>query len=210
MEKIGFLYVQQPSAEYDALGAWVIMEDSKGMRFDLFDRQVCRALEISDSMHARARHYNHFGNLEVYLMSPEDILLFKGITEREADLDDMRILAERRIDWKAIQNECLSQKQSGRWAYRLGTKLLELRSKFGIDASIIRTLLDYSDRELVKQMFANIISDGNSTFMEISKVVKEKYGYSESWTRKQLVILIKKRAIVSHKKGRKNVFFVIK
>jgi len=208
MEKVGFIYVQKPSKEYDTLGAWVIMENSSGMRFDLFDRQVCRALEISKSMHARATRYKDFGNLQVYLISPEDIFLFKGITEREADLDDMRILAERGLDWKAIENECLSQKKSEKWAYMLGTKLLELKSKLGIDAPIVRTLMDYSDLHLVKQVFRKIISEGNTTFKEISKVVRDKYGYSESWTRKQLKILIKKRVVILHKKGKKQVFSV--
>jgi hypothetical protein len=210
MEKIGFVYVQEPGKEYDALGAWVIMEDSKGMRFDLFDRQVCRALEISRNMHARATQYKDFGNLKVYLMSPEDILLFKGVTEREADLDDMRILAERGLEWKTVQKECLSQKQSGKWAYMLGTKLLELKSKFGIDAPIIRTLMDHSDVELLRQIFTNIIAEGNNTFKEISKVVRDKYGYSESWTRKQLNILVQKGVIVIRKNGKKHVFSVAK
>ncbi|MDP6155916.1 MAG: hypothetical protein QF682_07245 [Candidatus Thermoplasmatota archaeon] len=44
-------------------------------------------------------------------MSPEDLFLFKSITERELDLDDMRILVESGVNWDVIFHEC--QKQSG-------------------------------------------------------------------------------------------------
>jgi hypothetical protein len=46
------------------------MEDNRGMRFDIFDRQVCRGLELSQGMKTRARVYQSFGNLDVYLMAP--------------------------------------------------------------------------------------------------------------------------------------------
>src|SRR5437016_1369298 len=93
MQNVGFSMVSKPATEYSALGTFAIVQDGKGMRFDIFDRQVCRAIQVSEGMTSRARLYRGFGNLDVFLMSPEDIFLFKGITEREADLDDMRILA---------------------------------------------------------------------------------------------------------------------
>lgn len=127
-QSTGFEYVLEPTNEYNALGASAIMEDSRGMRFDIFDRQVCRALELSKGMKSRARLYRGFGNLDVYLMSPEDIFLFKGITERETDLDDMRILAEVGLNWQTVKSECLSQKKSGRWAYMLSARATDPHS----------------------------------------------------------------------------------
>ena len=47
---VGFEYVGQPSSEYNALGDSAIMEDTRGMRFDIFDRRVCRALELGEAM----------------------------------------------------------------------------------------------------------------------------------------------------------------
>jgi hypothetical protein len=165
------------------------MEDNRGMRFDIFDRQVCRGLELSQGMKTRARVYQSFGNLDVYLMAPEDIFLFKGITERATDLEDMRVLAEVGLNWRTIEQECVSQKGSGQWAYMLGTKLLELRAKSGIESPIIKKLMDHADLDLLTHVFGNVIGRGNSTFNEIAQAIDEKYRYSASWTRKQLAIL---------------------
>jgi hypothetical protein len=116
MQLAGFKHVVEVAAPYSALGTYAIMENSNEMRFDVYDRQVCRALELSQGMKTRARPYQKFVNLDVFLMAPEDIFLFKGITDRETDLDDMRTLAEVGLDWKTIEKECLSQRRSGRWA----------------------------------------------------------------------------------------------
>ncbi|MGB9023495.1 MAG: hypothetical protein WCC94_08685 [Candidatus Bathyarchaeia archaeon] len=200
IQLVGFRYVLRPSIGYNALGASAIMEDSRGMRFDIFDRQVCRALEISEAMKARAPLYQSFDHLDVHLMAPEDIFLFKGITERAADLADMRVLAEVRLNWQTIEQECLSQKRSGQWAYMLGTKLLELRAKFGIESPIIENLMDHADLDLLTYVFGNIIGEGNSTFKKIAQAVSERYRYSASWTRKQLTLLVRRRIV-----GRKKV-----
>lgn len=208
MQHVGFASLRKLRGEYDTLGAFAILQDAKGMRFDIFDRQVCRALEISEAMKSRARLYRSFGNLHVYLMSPEDIFLFKGITEREADLDDMRILAETRLDWKTIEEECLSQRNVGRWAYMLGTKLLELRAGSGIDSPIMRTLLDRADLELLTYVFGQIIAERNVSFGEIAEMVRERYKYSSSWTRKQLSVLLRKGIVGLEKKGRSRLYFI--
>jgi len=41
MKQAGFSNVRKLSGEYDALGTFAMVEDNKGMRFDVFDRQVC-------------------------------------------------------------------------------------------------------------------------------------------------------------------------
>lgn len=207
-ERTGFEYIQEPPAEYDALGAWVIMENAIGLRFDIFDRQVSQGLVIDDEMKSRAHFYRSFGNLEVYLMSNEDIFLFKGITERESDLEDLRILSEYGLDWKTIEKECLAQKESEIWAYRLGTRLLELRKKFGINSPIIKSLMDYSDFELLKKVFIEVIGEKRMILKEISNTIKEKYGYSPSWTRQKLKTLVREGVLEIEKERRRHIFFV--
>ncbi len=206
MQAAGFLPVRRASKEYDALGTWIILEDPKGMRFDLFDRQVCRALEIGEGMKSRATFYKSFGKLDIYLMSPEDIFLFKGITERKADLEDMRILAEHGIDWKVVEKECMSQKRSGVWADALGMKLMELKSQYGISAPIIKNLIEHGAISLLERSFRKVMEGRTMTFNEIADVIREKFGYSESWTRKQLEILVKKGLMKKERSGKTNMF----
>jgi len=206
MQLTGFKHVRNVAGPYSALGAFAIMEDSDEMRFDVYDRQVCRALELSRGMKARARSYKKFGNLDVYLMASEDIFLFKGITERDADFDDMKTLAEAGLSWKTIEKECKSQKRSGHWAYMLGTKLLDLRTKFSIESPIIKSLLDHADVELLTYVFGQIIGKGEMNFKDIFVAIKDKYRYSESWTRKQLHFLTRKGIVGKKKVGRHDMY----
>jgi len=210
MHSLGFSDVHQLTSPYTRLGAFAIVEDARKMRFDIFDRQVYRALELSKGMQSRARLYKRFGSLDVYLMSPEDIFLFKGITEREADLDDMRVLVEVGLNWRIIEGECLTQQQSGRWAYLLGTKLMDLRAKFGIESPITKTLMDRADLDLLTYVFREIIGDEERVFKEIAEMIREKYRYSASWTRQQLRILVQKGIVGTNKKDRRVVYFMKK
>ena len=204
--QVGFASVRHLTSPYTRMGAFDIVEDNGGMRFDIFDRQVCRALVLSSGMKSRARLYRAFGNLEVHLMAPEDIFLFKGITEREADLDDMRILAEVGLEWKTIETECLSQTPSGRWAYMLGTKLMELRQKHGIVSPIIKTLMAHANMDLLVYAFRNVLGSQQMEFKEIARGIDEKYGYKDSWTRKQLALLTTKRLVQRSKRARECLY----
>ncbi|MEM4252791.1 MAG: DUF6036 family nucleotidyltransferase [Candidatus Nitrosotenuis sp.] len=195
MEDAGFERVNKITKEYEALEATVIMERPDKMRFDVFTRRVCGKLEIDEKMQSRSTPYRIFGNLEVHLMSGEDILLFKGMTERAADLDDMPVLVQRGIDWDTIRDACFAQKKSVQWADLLGTKLLDLKERHGIDAPIIKDMLDRADMDLLERSFKRILGDGEMTFKDLAKAVKEKFRYSPSWTRQQLVLLEKRKKI---------------
>lgn len=206
MRDAGFDHVRKLGKEYQTLGSWVIMERADGMRFDIFDKQVCGALEISNGMESRARFYKNFGNLDVYLMSPEDIMLFKGITDRKDDLDDMRILIERRINWRIVEKECKSQRDGGKWARALVDKLLELKETHGINSPIIRTIMDFGDMDLLENVFSKVIGSKKMPFKEIAIVVRDKSGYSGSWTRKQLDVLEGRKFLVKERAGKTDVY----
>lgn len=210
MKAAGFKNVKDIGSDYKSLGAWTVMERPDGMRFDIFDRIVCNALEISDAMESRAEFYKEFGNLHVYLMAPEDILLFKGITERPDDLEDMRILAEGGIDWKDVESECLSQKQAGRWADALAGKLLELKSEYGIDSPIIKTMAEHGNGYVLEVAFSKVIGENEMTTDEIIEEVKKKYKYSASWTRKQLKTLEERKFVTRKRKGKSYVYSINK
>ncbi|QLH06770.1 DUF6036 family nucleotidyltransferase [Nitrosopumilus ureiphilus] len=210
MKAVGFENVKDIGSDYRSLGAWMVMERPDGMRFDIFDRIVCNALEISDTMESRAEFYKEFGNLKVYLMSPEDILLFKGITERLDDLEDMRILAEGGIDWKTVESECFSQKQAGRWADALASKLLELKSEYGIDSPIIKTMAEHGNVYVLEVAFSKVIGEKEMTTDEIIEEVKKKYNYSASWTRKQLKVLEERNFVTRKIIGKPHLYSINK
>jgi hypothetical protein len=137
-------------------------------------------------------------------MAPEDVFLFKSITEREADILDMRSLAERGLNWDVIKEECTLQEKRKIWEYFLVYRLEELKSRFGIEAPIIKELWKIGGDELVKRVFTEIIKDGNDSFDKIHEVVKKRYKYSRSWTRKELRRLVEK-GILKAKREKKNL-----
>lgn len=195
MKSLGFSDVIQLPEDYQKLGASFVMRDSDGFQVDLFYKRVCNGLDINDRIERRAKAFGIFNNLHIYLMAPEDIFLFKGITEREADLDDMRILVEGGIDWNIVKEECLLQEKRQIWEALLTNKLLQLKERYGIESPIIKDLMEAADSQLVKIVFIKIIREGNNTFDKIADAVKLKYGYSRSWTRGELKKLVEKRMI---------------
>lgn len=54
-------------------------------RIDLFHSNVCGGFSLSPQMINRAMKIEEFQNLTINLSSPEDIFLFKTMTEREVD-----------------------------------------------------------------------------------------------------------------------------
>jgi len=208
MKSLNYHEVIKLPKEYEKLGTSVVLGNPDGFQYDLFYKQVCKGLVISAGMETRSKLFKTFGNLDIYLMCPEDVFLFKSMTERNADLDDMGVLAEIGLDWNLIKEECISQEKKRIWEAFLATKLSELKNKFGIEAPIIKELWKRAGDELVKKVFTEIVEVGNCTFDKIHEVIKRKYGYSESWTRRELKRLVEKGVLKVNKDKRKFRYFL--
>lgn len=208
LKNLGYRNVMELPKEYGRLGASTVLRSSDEFQVDIFLRQVCRALEITERMEKRAEFFGSFGNLDVYLIAPEDIFLFKGITDREGDLLDMRTLADRGINWNVIMEECRLQEKRRIWEYFLVKRLAELKDKHGIDAPITKELWKVAGDELIRTVFTEIIESGNDTADKIIEVTRKRFRYSESWTRKMLHALVKRGVLKIEKTGRKNRYVI--
>ena len=80
LEVAGFKRIRSSTRVYRELGSQMIYRNDEEMQFDLFNRTVCRKLEVSSRMVSRSKILKTYGKLEVHLISPEDIFLFKGMT----------------------------------------------------------------------------------------------------------------------------------
>jgi hypothetical protein len=107
----------------------------------LFVEKVVGKLHLSDSMIARAELHGAYGNLSVYLLSKEDIFLFKGLASegRKRDLPDMAILYPR-LDWKAMENELDTQKLSTDLKGLLKRRLEEFNGLYALDVPLLKRL----------------------------------------------------------------------
>jgi uncharacterized protein YaaQ len=137
LSRNGFSKVRAKDGAYLRLGTTVMMENDRGIHIDVFVETVCRKLMVTDSMISRSMPYAKYGRLSVSLISPEDIFLFKSMTERAGDLGDMALLAERGLDWKAILDECTLQSHDEiiLEGY-LAVRLQELEDEFGVVSPI--------------------------------------------------------------------------
>lgn len=116
MKKNGF---QPASAESEFYLTALAVYKKDESRIDVFLNQVGKMLFLTKSMMRRAEKYQTFGKLEVYLVSNEDIFLFKMMTSREGDIVDCDRIMRRRMDYSVIYDEIVEQsKEEGkRWFF---------------------------------------------------------------------------------------------
>lgn len=148
LSKDGFKSARPEDDTCRRAGATTVMEDEKGIRIDIFVESVCRKLRISTSMAKRSKLHARYKRLEVRLVSPEDIFLFKSVTERAGDLDDMALLSERGLDWNVILEECIRQSGEVILESYLAVRLQELEDEKGIVSPIRKNLEDITERKL--------------------------------------------------------------
>jgi hypothetical protein len=159
------------SKSYENMEISKIMENRDGFRWDIFHRSICKKLSFSKNMASRAAEFYSRKKLVLSIASKEDIFLFKGITEREADLDDMRLLAESGLDWQVVENECAHQSDaSGKiWEDALLQNLIDLREKYHIRSPIEKKLRRIAEAKLGEGLIVESITAGLTTIEGISR-----------------------------------------
>ena len=161
--KEGFSPLGRIGNAYRMMKAYGILENNDGFRFDIFSGKVCGALALSKGMVARSEAFGAFGKLEVRLVSNEDVILFKGITQRARDADDIAaVVRSSSIDWQTILAECKAQSGSGNWYGLLHDKLAEIRAKHGIRAPIMDELLKRDNQRALEEAYARMLKNGAS------------------------------------------------
>ncbi len=193
---------------YNNMQTSSIIENQDGFRWDLFINKVCNELTLSVAMKQRANQLYKGDHLTVSITSKEDIFLFKGITEREADLDDMRILAESGINWNIINHECQSQSEASGipWEGALYKNLLDLKTKYNIESPIEKPLRTAAERKIIEKTLLGQIERGNNTIETIAQEIKE----PQNFVRAELKKLANKGLITINKAHKPHKFFLSK
>lgn len=135
---LGFTQKHAISPAYSNMGAaGGIWQDAGGFRFDLFVGTVCNALKLSPGVKKRSTLLRSFGKLDVMIASNEDVILFKSITERQGDSNDIAaIVLSARVDWETVLAECRAQSGKRLWYGSLVDKFSDLKERHGIDVPI--------------------------------------------------------------------------
>lgn len=193
---------------YNNMQTNAILENQDGFRWDLFVNKVCNALALSTTMKQRANQLYKGDRLTVLIASKEDIFLFKGITEREADLEDMRILAESGLNWNLINQECQSQSAASgvTWEDALYQNLLDLKAKYHIESPIEKVLRTAAERKIIETTLLREITKGNSTVKSVTHKIKE----PQNFVRTELNRLANKGLITVDKSHKPHKFYLNK
>jgi hypothetical protein len=156
---------------YETMEISKIMENNEGFRWDIFYQTICNRIVFSNNMVSRSTEFYSKNKTVLNIASKEDIFLFKGITEREADIDDMRLLAESGLDWQVIKSECRYQSNSsGRlWEDALLQNLIDLRERYKIRSPIEKELQTIVEEKLSEDFLTKSIFDGLTTIKSISR-----------------------------------------
>lgn len=154
IENLGFAQKSVLEPQYSDMRASGIFEDKNGFRFDLFVEKVCGALGLSDSMISRCEILGEYDRLLIKMLSNEDIILFKAITQREDDAADIAaIIRSSDIDWKLVLEECDFQSSEYCWHGAVLEKFEILSDRFGIDVPIVKRLEKIYSKSLLKNAY---------------------------------------------------------
>lgn len=135
---------------YDQLRANALYKRTGAPQWDLYVGKVCGCLTLSPGMIKRATLVEpSLHRLRIHACSPEDIFVFKSITEREADLDDLDLLATRGLDWKIIQTEMEWQRENSdrTWTVLFHDRLQELADR-GFTIPILSKIRELAEEDL--------------------------------------------------------------
>lgn len=105
-------YEEQTRLEvaYEQLDPAVVFEKEGSPRYDVFVETVAGALQLTEAMKDRANRTFEYGSLRLHLLSLTDIFLFKSITEREGDFEDVVLIARQAsVDWRELLEEISRQ-----------------------------------------------------------------------------------------------------
>lgn len=159
LEKIGFKEREKKTGfkiykRSEAIKIEPVLLEGHGSRFDLFLNDII-SFELSPAMKESVEEKHEFGDLKVYVISPEYIITLKCATDRKGDrLDAKDIIENVNVDWKKIIEEVQWQTEKGRKIFSvfLYDFLVELREDFEVDIpeEIINEIRDIGERKMLE------------------------------------------------------------
>ena len=173
--------------------------EKENLRIDLFVDGISSSYSLSKDMIERAELYWSGEKLSAYLLSMEDLFLFKSFAGREVDIEDCRILAEKGLNWSVILKEAVEQQEKTDRVITI--TLLDaldiLKDKYKIDVPITRKL-----EPIVLQKLILYSLEKSKTVKELVYILQK----PESTIRKQLKKLLEQGKITRVKKGKQYLY----
>lgn len=187
IEKIDQIYLQMKTR--------AIIENTDGFRWDIFVNKVCDGLTFSKEMVSRTQPFKRFENIDIYLVSPEDVFIFKAVTSRPRDREDMFTLFSHGLDIDTIKKEILKQSQIDRdnaWLSYFFVGLDELVEEYKVIFPEYDEFLELAENEMTERLILEFITKKPRTVKDLASILK----CNEKEIRNSLHVLQKKGSII--------------
>ena len=152
-----------------------VIENIDGFRWDIFVNKVCGGLTLSKEMISRARLFKKFKHITIYLVAPEDIFIFKAVTSRPRDREDMFALFSHGIDIKIIKEEIQRQAQldtNKAWLSYFFVGLDELTEEYKVIFPEYDWFLKTAEHEMMEQLIVEFIKKKPQTIDDLVSLLK--------------------------------------
>lgn len=160
---------------YEKMQASAIFENTDKFRWDLFVNVVCNGLQLSNAMVKRSISLFSMERISVHIVSFEDIFIFKSITSRERDTEDMYTLFLQTLDFNIIRDEIIWQTENSpdsAWIAFFFTGIENLIEKYGVSHPIFEELHELAYRDQLSQMILDRLSNGQNTLEKLTTDLK--------------------------------------
>ena len=148
---------------YKKMQASAILENMDGFRWDIFVDVVCGGLKLSDGMVSRSGELFQMDNVSVYMISLEDIFIFKSITQRERDLEDMNTVFLQGLDFEIIRDEIIEQNEHDHnfaWIAFFYDGIEELISKYYLIVPFLDEFKELAYDDMLSNMIIAHLKNG--------------------------------------------------
>jgi len=176
-----------------------VIENVDGFRWDLFVNIVCGGLILSKEMISRAQLFKKFKHIIVYLVAPEDIFIFKAVTSRPRDREDMFVLFSHGLDTKIMKEEICRQAQldsSKAWLSYFFVGLDELVEEYKVIFPEYDWFLRTAEHEMMERLIVEFIEKKPRTVHDLALILK-----CEKKEVQQILDKLQEQGIISKKEN---------
>jgi len=194
LEALGYAATTKVDPAYEGLGAAGYFDKAASPRWDVYVLRVCGKLQLSPGMVSRAtREEPDLKRLRIQRVAPSDIFIFKSITERPEDKDDLDRLYGLGLRWDIVLEEmqwqCLHSEVA--WSAAFVGALEDLASE-GKTVPILDPLRELADRQVGEIAVLRRVREGATTSASVVKAM----GEDPAWVKGLIEGLVRRGAIV--------------
>jgi uncharacterized protein YjhX (UPF0386 family) len=197
LQKSGYKKIEQATSVYQRMKTRAVIENNDGFRWDIFVNTVCGGLRLSEGMITRAQPFKKLNNLTISLVAPEDIFIFKAVTSRPRDREDMFILFSHGLDMNIIKEEITQQAKlddSKAWLSFFFVGLDELVEEYHVMIPGYDEFLQMAENEMTERLILIFLQKKSRTLHELAMLLHcEEKDITESLTMLQTRQLIRKK-----------------